>query len=67
MLLLPSPRAAGLATLWLTTPEDNASWRRVLERAGARLVERVAIPPDYASFATGERVKLRYALETLRR
>jgi predicted acetyltransferase len=63
-LLLPHARAAGLVTLWLTTTEANAASRRVLERAGAALVERVAIPPDYPSFAQGERAKLRYALET---
>jgi predicted acetyltransferase len=65
--LLPRAAAAGLDPLWLTTTPGNAAARRVLEKAGARFVERVAIPPDYASFATGERVKLRYALETLRR
>lgn len=65
--LLPHAAKAGLATLWLTTTPGNEAARRVFAKAGARFVERVAIPPDYPSFREGERSKLRYALETERR
>jgi predicted acetyltransferase len=62
--IFPHAAAAGLDPLWLTTTPENDAAQRVFAKAGARFVERVAIPPDYASFAAGERVKLRYALAT---
>jgi RimJ/RimL family protein N-acetyltransferase len=62
--VLPHAAQAGLGTLWLTTTPPNAAAQRVFGKLGARFVERVAIPPDYPSHATGERTKLRYALAT---
>ncbi len=61
--LVPIARAAGFAELWITCAPDNHASRRTLERAGAALVERVALPPDSDMYARGEREKLRFRID----
>jgi tagatose 1,6-diphosphate aldolase len=62
-LVLPFARSLGLAELWLTCDPRNLASRRTIERLGARFVEEIAVPPDYESYARGERAKRRYRLE----
>jgi predicted acetyltransferase len=62
LALLPEAARLGLDTVWITTTPDNAACRRSLERIGCTLVEAVPIPPTYATYARGERTKLRYRL-----
>lgn len=62
LALLPHARELGLDTVWITTTPDNAACRRTLERIGCVFVEEVPIPGWYATYAQGERTKLRYAL-----
>ena len=62
-LLYPLARAHGFDGLWATCTPDNTASRRTLERLGGVLVETVAIPPDYESYARGEREKCRYRLD----
>ncbi len=61
--LLPQARELGFETLWITTTPDNAACRRALEKLGCVLVEEVPIPLWYATYARGERSKLRYSFE----
>lgn len=63
LALLPEVAGLGLDTAWITTTPDNAACRRTLERIGCTFVEAVPIPPWYATYARGERTKLRYRLE----
>jgi predicted acetyltransferase len=60
--LLPDAARLGLETVWITTTPDNAACRRTLEALGCVFVEEVSIPPWYATYARGERSKLRYRL-----
>ncbi|QBE62713.1 GNAT family N-acetyltransferase [Pseudoduganella lutea] len=60
--LLPEAAHLGLSAVWITTTPDNAGCRRALERIGCTFVEEVPIPPWYATYAKGERTKLRYRL-----
>jgi predicted acetyltransferase len=62
-LLYPLARAHGFDVLWATCTPDNLASRRTLERLGAIYVETVPIPPDYESYARGEREKCRYRLD----
>jgi predicted acetyltransferase len=61
-LLLPLAKDHGLATLWVTCNPANVASRRTLERLGATYVETVPLPPDYDSYAQGEREKCRFRL-----
>lgn len=62
-LLYPLARAHYLDPLWITCTPDNIASRRTLDRLGAVYVETVALPPDYHSYARGEREKCRYRLD----
>ena len=62
LALLPEAAGLGLDTVWITTTPDNAACRRTLERIGCTFVEAVPVPPWYATYAKGERTKLRYRL-----
>jgi predicted acetyltransferase len=62
-LILPLARAHRLDPLWITCNPANAASIRVIESLGACYVETVAIPPDYDSYARGERQKRRYRLD----
>lgn len=62
LALLPEAARLGVEAAWITTTPENAACRRTLERLGCELVETVAIPPWYATYARGERTKLRYRL-----
>lgn len=64
LALLPAARRLGFATVWITTTPDNAACRGTLARIGCTFVEAVDIPPYYDTYARGERVKLRYRLDT---
>jgi tagatose 1,6-diphosphate aldolase len=60
--LLPEAARLGLGTVWITTTPDNIACRRTLEGLGCVLMEEVPIPPWYATYSRGERIKLRYRL-----
>jgi predicted acetyltransferase len=62
LALLPEAREL-MDTAWITTTPENVACRRTLERLGCVLVEAVEIPPHYATYAQGERTKLRYSLD----
>lgn len=65
-LLLPLARVHGFKSMWLTCNPDNTASRRTIERLGARLVERVLVPPDEPLYSRGDREKYRYKLDLRR-
>lgn len=58
-LLLKLARRLALAEVWATTSPGNAAAQRTLERLGARLHDRLALPEHAGG---GERLRYRIAL-----
>lgn len=57
--ILPEARRLGLPYVELTTTPDNAASRRVIEKGGGVLIERVPLPPQHGE---GDFLRFRIAL-----
>ena len=62
LLLKPLALRHGFPHLWITCNPDNLHSRRACDRAGARYVETVEVPPPSVYYSRGIRQKCRYRL-----
>ena len=62
-LLLPLAKRHDLQTIWITCNPDNIASRRSAERAGAKFVEIVDVPPSHELYQRGDRQKARYRID----
>ncbi len=62
-LILPLVAAHGITFVWLTCDPGNIASEVTLARLGARFVETVVVPPQYAAFEPAATRKQRYRLD----